>query len=187
MQHQIKQNPSKKVYKAWGTSTPAALSSADPPRCYCRRVRLRWHTDDQSWIPTLATSWHHFRLPLFDIFCETDSKMFLLEHLRYSFKPMCVAVFSLWAKKGLDLSSAKAETPRFYHIGMSEEQISHSHQERLSQGQILHCLASAGKTKFTVHWADWYEWKGSCHSLMQDVYYLQILSSIYIYISHPKI
>ena len=41
-------------------------------------------------------------------------------------------------QKGLVSVFRQAETPRFYHIGMSEEQISHSHQERLSQGQILH-------------------------------------------------
>jgi len=61
-----------------------------------------------------------------------------LEHLRYSFKPMCFWCFFSMGQKGLVSTTAKAETPRFYHIGMSEEQISHSHQERLSQGQILH-------------------------------------------------
>jgi len=71
-------------------------------------------------------------------FSKTDSKMFLLEHLRYSFKPMCFWCFFSMGQKGLVSTTAKAETPRFYHIGMSEEQISHSHQERLSQGQILH-------------------------------------------------
>ena len=69
---------------------------------------------------------------------KKDSKILLLEHLRFSLKPKCVwPFFFLYVPMGF-LQVSQAEAPRFYDVGMSEEQISHSHQERLSQGQILH-------------------------------------------------
>ena len=156
MQRQIKQNPSKKVYKAWGTSTPAALSSADPPRCYCRRVRLRWHTDDQSWIPTLATSWHHFRLPLFDIFCKTDSKMILLEHLRYSFKPMFLWLFFLYGPKRACLSfSPSRDTKVLPHWDVGRANLPQPPRATVSRSNPSQ--RHPHPSKFTVDWADWYE------------------------------